>query len=171
LATSAEPARRRARPKLGVPPWSLVLAAVVLAADQLTKHWAVSHLSDGHAVHVLWTLRFHLTFNSGMAFSRGRGLGPIIGVVALLVVVVLLLSLRRQGSKLATVAVALVIGGAAGNVADRLFRSGDGFLRGEVIDFIDLQWWPVFNLADAALVVGGVLLVVSALFADRPAAT
>jgi signal peptidase II len=112
---------------------------------------------------VLWTLRFHLTFNSGMAFSRGRGLGPIIGVVALVVVVVLLLSLRRQGSKLATVAVALVIGGAAGNVADRLFRNGDGFLRGEVVDFIDLQWWPVFNVADSAIVVGVALLALNAL--------
>ena len=53
----------------------------------------------------------------------------------------------------------MVIGGAIGNVCDRLFRSGNGFLRGEVIDFIDLQWWPVFNVADIAITVGGVLLI------------
>ena len=68
------------------------------------------------------SLRFNLTFNSGMAFSQGRGVGPFIGVVALVVIVVLLVSLRRTGSMLSAVGIGLVIGGAIGNVSDRLFR-------------------------------------------------
>jgi signal peptidase II len=56
------------------------------------------------------------------------------------------------------VAIGLVAGGALGNLIDRAFRAGDGFLGGGVVDFIDLQWWPVFNLADAAIVLGALLL-------------
>jgi signal peptidase II len=149
---------------------TVAVAALVLALDQLTKAWAVHALDDGHDVDVVWTLRFHLTFNGGMAFSQGRGLGPVIGVVAIVVVAVLLISLRRTGSVVASVAVGLVVGGAAGNIFDRLFRSGDGFLAGEVVDFIDLQWWPVFNMADAAVVVGGILLLVSTFFVADPSA-
>ena len=144
----------------------LPLAAVVVAADQATKHWAVNSLSDGHVVHVAWTLQFALGFNKGMAFSRATGLGPLIGVIAMLAVVWLLSSLRRTGSALSAVGMALVAGGAAGNVVDRLLR-GDGWFRGAVVDFIDLQWWPVFNIADSAITVGGCLLVLGALRAAR----
>jgi len=147
---------------------TVAVATLVVLVDQLTKTWAVNALDDGHDVDVVWTLRFHLTFNGGMAFSQGRGLGPVIGVIAIVVVVVLLLSLRRAGSMVAAVAVGLVVGGAAGNILDRLLRSGHGFLGGEVVDFIDLQWWPVFNVADAAVVVGGVLLLASSFRAAEP---
>jgi signal peptidase II len=147
---------------------TVAVALLVVAVDQLTKAWAVSALGDGHDIDVVWTLRFHLTFNGGMAFSQGRGLGPIIGIVGIVVVAVLLISLRRTGSTMASVAVGLVVGGAAGNILDRIFRSGDGFLSGEVVDFIDLQWWPVFNVADAAVVVGGILLLLSTVFVPDP---
>jgi len=148
---------------------TVAVAALVVLLDQLTKTWAVNALDDGHDVDVIWTLRFHLTFNGGMAFSQGRGLGPVIGIVAIIVVVILLVSLRRTGSTVAAVAVGLVVGGAAGNILDRLFRSGDGFLKGEVVDFIDPQWWPVFNVADAAVVIGGILLLVSTALASDAA--
>lgn len=148
---------------------TVAVATLVVLVDQLTKTWAVNALDDGHDVDVVWTLRFHLTFNGGMAFSQGRGLGPVIGVVAIIVVAILLVSLRRTGSTVAAVAVGLVVGGAAGNILDRLFRSGDGFLKGEVVDFIDLQWWPVFNVADAAVVIGGILLLVSTALASDAA--
>ena len=149
----------------------LTVAAVVAAADQLTKAWALERLDGGRDIDLFWTLRLHLTFNRGMAFSRGRGFGPVIGVVAIVVVAILVGSLRRigGGGTLSAVAVGLVIGGAVGNLVDRVARSDDGFLQGAVVDFIDLQWWPVFNLADAALTIGGALLVLSALHADRPA--
>jgi signal peptidase II len=139
-------------------PTVLAVAVAVVVVDQLSKWWALDSLSDGHIVSVVWTLQFNLTFNSGMAFSRGQGLGPIIGVLAFVVVIVLVGSLARTATGVARIAVGLVIGGAIGNLCDRVFRSGGGFLRGRVIDFIDLRWWPVFNAADAAIVVGGVLL-------------
>lgn len=145
---------------------TVAVAAAVVVVDQLTKSWAVNALDD-HDIDVVWTLRLHLTFNGGMAFSQGRGWGPVISVVALVVVVVLLLSLRKGGSTLSAVAVGLVVGGAAGNVVDRIFRSGSGFLGGEVVDFIDFQWWPVFNVADASIVIGGILLVVTSYFSAR----
>jgi signal peptidase II len=92
-----------------------------------------------------------------MAFSQGTGIGPIIGVIGMLVVVYLLIGMRRS-SVSGAVFVGLVAGGAAGNIVDRLFR-GEAWLHGAVVDFIDLQWWPVFNIADAAICIGGALLV------------
>jgi signal peptidase II len=150
---------------------SVGIAAVVVLLDQATKRWAVSTLVDGHTVDVIGSLRFNLTFNSGMAFSQGRGAGPLIGLVALVVIVVLLISLRRNGSMLSAVGIGLVIGGAIGNVLDRVFRSGEGVLGGAVVDFIDLQWWPVFNVADMAVTVGGVILVLGSVLAGRHAPT
>lgn len=144
----------------------LPLAAVVVVLDQASKHWAVNSLSGGRTIHVVWTLRLALGFNSGMAFSRGTGLGPVIGVIATIAVAWLLLSLRKAGSRLSAVGMALVGGGAAGNVVDRFFR-GEGWLRGSVVDFIDLRWWPAFNVADSAITVGGCLLVIGALMATR----
>ncbi|HET9602530.1 MAG TPA: signal peptidase II [Acidimicrobiales bacterium] len=146
---------------------SVGIAALVLLLDQLTKSWAVNELAGGRIIDVVGSLRFNLTFNSGMAFSQARGAGPIVGVVALGVIVVLLVSLRRTGSVLSAVGIGLVIGGALGNVADRVFRAGEGFLGGSVVDFIDVQWWPVFNVADMAVTVGGALLVVGSVLAGR----
>lgn len=145
---------------------SLALAVLWVALDQVTKSWAVAHLSDGRTVDVIGSLRFNLSFNSGMAFGKGQGLGPILGVVALVVVVYLLLGLRVDGSRLGVIAVGLVVGGAAGNVCDRLFR-GEAWFRGAVVDFIDLQWWPVFNIADIGVTIGGLLLVVASIW-GRP---
>jgi signal peptidase II len=141
------------------------IALLVVLIDQVTKTWAVNALDNGRIIHVVWTLQFKLGFNSGMAFSQGEGIGPIIGVVALIAVVVLLISLRRTGSTLSSLGVALVCGGAAGNVIDRLFR-GEAWLRGAVVDFIDLQWWPVFNIADAAITSGAVLLLISTFLSE-----
>lgn len=135
------------------------VAAAVLVLDQGTKAWAETALADGEARHVVWTLRFLLHHNSGMAFSQGLGKGPIIAVVALVVVGLLAWSLRHQRSRLYTVCVGLVIGGALGNVVDRLARAEDGFLSGRVVDFIDFQWWPVFNVADMGVVVGAACLM------------
>ncbi len=139
--------------------WSLLLgvAAAVLAADQLTKWWAVETL-DTRTIDVVWTLRLHLTINYGSAFSLARGRGAVISLLALVVVAVLLRSGRYATRPGTAVAIGLVFGGALGNLIDRAFREGDGLLGGGVVDFIDLQWWPVFNIADAAIVVGALLL-------------
>ncbi len=137
---------------------SLAIAAVIVGLDQLTKDWALGRLGDGDAIHVIWTLQFNLAFNTGMAFGRAQGLGPLIAVIATVVVVGLLVSLRRSASALSTVAIGSVVGGAVGNLVDRVFRA-DGFLDGSVVDFIDFQWFPIFNVADIAINVGGILLV------------
>jgi signal peptidase II len=140
---------------------ALLIALIVVVLDQLTKWWAVTHLDD-RDVDLVGSLRLHLAQNTGMAFSKGTGLGPIIGVVALLVVVGLLVSIGRESSPLYTPAVGLIVGGAVGNLLDRMFRA-PGWFRGGVVDFIDLQWWPIFNVADIGVTVGGVLLLLSTL--------
>ena len=141
---------------------SLLISAVIVLLDQISKAWALRDLADGRIIHVIWTMQFNLTFNRGMAFSRGTGIGPIIGVIALVVVVLLLLSLRRADNALTRVATGLIIGGAVGNILDRLFR-GSGWMRGAVIDFIDFQWWPVFNVADMAIMIGAATMMVAML--------
>ena len=139
---------------------SLLVAIAVAMLDQLTKAWALRGLADGHIIDVIWTMQFNLTYNRGMAFSRGTGLGPIIGVIGLVVVVMLLLSLRRADNVLTRLATGLIVGGAVGNILDRLFR-GSGWMRGAVIDFIDFQWWPVFNVADMAIMIGAATMIVA----------
>jgi len=141
---------------------SLLISAVIVLLDQVSKAWALIDLADGRIIHVIWTMQFNLTYNRGMAFSRGTGIGPIIGVIGLVVVVLLLLSLRRADNALTRVATGLIIGGAVGNILDRLFR-GSGWMRGAVIDFIDFQWWPVFNVADMAIMIGAATMMVAML--------
>jgi len=136
------------------------IIAGILVLDQVTKTWALRALDDGRIIELFWTLQFNLAFNTGMAFSRGGGMGPVIGVISMAVVVVLLVTMRRHRSRATVVAGATVVGGALGNIVDRLFR-GDAWLRGAVVDFIDLQWWPIFNVADMAVVLGGIALAVA----------
>ena len=152
-------------------PWRapILIALGVILLDQLTKHWALNALSDGRIIDVVWTLQFNLAFNSGMAFSRGRGLGPYIAVVATLVIVWLLVSLRSGGTKLGAFGMGCLIGGAAGNLLDRLFR-GDAWLRGSVVDFIDFGWFPIFNVADIAVNVGAMALILNSILVSRAAA-
>ena len=147
----------------------LLVAACVVLVDQLTKHWALNALSDRGPIHVIWTLQWNLAYNTGMAFSRGEGMGPIIGLLALGVAGMIVWSMRRQSSVVASVAAGLVLGGALGNLADRLFR-GDAWLQGAVVDFIDLKWFPIFNVADIAVNLGGILFVLWALFGQHEGA-
>ena len=142
-------------------------AVLVVVVDQLTKAWAVDVLDDRN-IDLFWTLRLNLIYNTGMSFGAGQDWGPVIGVVAMVVVVVLLLGLRRQPGRLSDTAVGLIVGGAVGNLIDRLFRQ-EGWLRGGVVDFVDLQWFPIFNVADAAITVGGGLLVLASYLHGRAA--
>ncbi len=136
--------------------WIALSAAFVIAADQWSKYWAVNALSD-RSIDVFWKLRFYLTANTGFAFSTGQGLGPILGLVAIAVVVVLWRMRSRFSGFMSTLALGFVLGGACGNLIDRALRT-PGWGRGAVVDFIDLQFWPVFNVADMAIVVGVLLL-------------
>ncbi|HEY8544207.1 MAG TPA: signal peptidase II [Acidimicrobiales bacterium] len=139
-------------------PLLLAVAAFVFAADQLSKWWAVETL-DTRIIDVVGSLRFRLALNHGAAFSLSQGRGPLISVLALVVVAVLLRTGRHATRPLAALALGMVVGGALGNLADRAFREGEGFLGGGVVDFIDLQWWPIFNVADMGVVCGAILLV------------
>jgi signal peptidase II len=133
------------------------VAVILVVVDQLTKWWALDTL-DTRTIDIVWTLRLNLAFNSGMAFGQGEGFGPVIAVLAPVVIIVLVMSIRHEASRLADVAVGLVVGGAIGNLIDRMFRD-EAWLRGSVVDFIDLQWFPIFNVADMGITIGGGLLV------------
>jgi signal peptidase II len=145
----------------------VAIALAVIALDQLTKHWAVTSLGTDREIDLFWTLRLNLAFNNGMAFGQGQGFGPVIAVVATVVIVYLLVSLQTEASPMGTIGMGLLIGGAAGNLIDRLFRGDDGFLQGGVVDFIDLQWFPIFNIADIAINVGAALLILNSILSAR----
>ncbi len=136
------------------------VAAVVVALDQATKHWALQALADG-PIDLVGSLRLKLTFNDGAAFSVGGGRTTLIAVAALVVSVVLVGLGMRAEKRLWALGLGVVLGGALGNLADRAFRAGGGVLGGHVVDFVDVGWWPVFNVADAALWVGIGLLLLS----------
>jgi signal peptidase II len=145
------------------------VALVVVVLDQLTKWWALAALTEPtRIIDLVWTLRLRVIYNTGTAFSLTSDSGPYVSVIALVIVAFLLHSSRHQRSPWVLVSYGMVVGGTVGNMLDRIFRDGnDGLLGGAVIDFVDLQWFPVFNLADAALVVGiGLLLVVGFLTDD-----
>jgi signal peptidase II len=138
------------------------VAVVVVAADQASKSWAVDRLSRG-PIHVVWKLDLELTYNSGAAFSFAQGWAPVLGGVAVIAVLVMLGAVRRVQSTAIAVALGLVVGGALGNLADRVIRSH----RGAVVDFIALHFWPTFNVADSCVVVGGILAAVLLWRAER----
>lgn len=142
--------------KLGARLFAVI--ALIIACDQITKSWAVSSLSDGHVVKVIGSLQFNLGYNSGIAFSQAQNLGALVGVVGLIAVALLIRAMLRAPHALGAFGFAFIVAGALGNLIDRIFR-GDGWLHGRVVDFIDVQWWPVFNVADSAITVGAVLLL------------
>lgn len=131
------------------------VAALVVVVDQVTKSWAVHRLSHGD-IHVIWKLDLELTYNTGASFGVARGWGPVIGGVAVTIVVLLLASVRHVRSDALTVAMGLVIGGALGNLCDRIVRGH----HGAVVDFIALHFWPTFNVADSCIVVGAIAAAV-----------
>lgn len=161
---SAHPSRRRRSVLV-----TLAVAAVVVGLDQWSKHWAEHALADGVRRHVIWTLQFNLAHNSGMAFSTGTGAGRFIGLAAAVIVVCIAVAATRIDRTVVAVAAGMVLGGAIGNLLDRIFR-GTGVLNGAVIDFIDFQWFPVFNVADIGVDVGAAVFVCWSLFAGRRSA-
>ena len=134
-----------------------IASGVVLCLDQITKAWALAALED-RIIDLVWTLRLRLVYNTGFAFSTGSGLGPVLALVALVIVGVLWSSRRRVQGIWGAMGLGGIIGGALGNLADRVFR-GAAWGRGAVVDFIDLQWWPVFNVADASITIGLVMVL------------
>ena len=137
------------------------LAASVVVIDALTKRWASIALTGEPMVLIPGFLELSFTENPGAAFSLFQNAGPILGVAAIGVTIGLLWSLRRERPMLEVCAFGLIVGGALGNLLDRLSR-GDGFLDGHVIDWINLWWIPTFNVADMSITIAVVLLLIQA---------
>ena len=141
----------------------IAVALVVLAVDLLTKVVVVDRLADRAPIRLLGgLLHLTLTRNSGAAFGLGPGATVLFTVVALAVVVVIVRTAARMRSLRWAATLGLLLGGALGNLSDRMFRSPGPF-RGSVVDWIQLPHWPVFNVADSAIVVGGLLVVLLSL--------
>lgn len=134
-------------------PTTLLTAALVILVDQVTKSIAVAELSSG-PVHLIGPLSLQLQYNTGIAFSIGRGDTVAIVIVVVALVAGLLLFGQRAPTRLAAISIGLITGGALSNLSDRLFRGHDG----GVVDFIHTTFWPTFNLADASITIGCVLL-------------
>lgn len=142
-------------------------AAVVYALDRMTKLWVEAALAGRPPIEIVpGVLSFNYTTNSGGAFGLGRSAPWVFaGATVLVSVVIVFVSFRLDRRPLA-LALGLILGGALGNLTDRILN-GPG-LSGSVIDFIDLQVWPVFNLADASIVVGAIVLAMSSARREEP---
>jgi len=154
------PTRGRVRPEIIL--WvTVALTAFVL--DQATKWWAEDALADGQPRQIVGDLlQFRLVYNPGAAFSTGTSYTVLLTVVALAVIVVVAKLASKLQSRAWAIALGLILGGALGNVTDRIFRDPAPF-RGEVVDFIELPHWPIFNVADCAITVAAVLFVLLSL--------
>jgi signal peptidase II len=137
----------------------LAVAAVVLVLDIVTKVLAVKLLIPGQPVPIIGdTVTWTLVRNSGAAFSMATGYTWMLTVIATGVVVGIFWMGRRLVSPWWAIGLGMILGGAMGNLVDRFFRS-PGPLRGHVVDFLSIGWWPVFNVADPSVVGGAILLV------------
>jgi signal peptidase II len=150
------PARRRVAIVIGT-------AVGIVALDQLTKAWAVASLADGPVRVIGDFAQLRLTRNSGAAFSSFRGATPLLAVGAIVVAVLLVRLAARTTDTWLLVGLSLFLGGALGNLCDRIFRA-PGVLSGHVVDFVDVGRWPTFNVADSALTIGAVIVVVRSLW-------
>jgi signal peptidase II len=147
-------------PRRGVPASYVVLTAlVVVALDQATKVAAVEELSTRPPVDLVpGVLDLTLTRNSGAAFSLGEGSTIVLTLVSAIVVAAIVRVSRRVSTRGWALALGGIAGGALGNLLDRLLREPD-VGRGHVVDWIHLSHWPVFNLADSAIVLSGIAMV------------
>jgi signal peptidase II len=140
----------------------LAVAAVVLAVDVVSKIVVAATIEPGESIRLLGGFLYLTDFrNVGAAFSFAQGATILFSVIAIAVAVVIVRTSRRLRSAAWATALGLVLGGALGNLSDRIFRA-PGLFRGGVVDFISIlspdgHVWPVFNAADSAIVCGGIL--------------
>jgi signal peptidase II len=143
------------------------VAAAVYVLDRLTKVLAERHLQGRSPVEIIpevFQLRF--TTNPGGAFGLFGGLTWLFVTTSIVVALVIVLVSRSVPARTSAVGLGLILGGALGNLTDRVVR-GPGF-SGEVVDFLDFRVWPVFNVADSGIVVGALILLVAGLRRERP---
>lgn len=147
-----------------------LVAAGVVALDLVTKRWAAIHFVDAPVVVIPGALRFTYTENSGAAFSMFQDAGVFLGLAALVAVVAMVWSLRKVKSMPEVVGLGMIMGGALGNLIDRVAR-GVGLFDGHVIDWIQFPNFPVFNLADSSITVAVGLLLIASWRSERSTKT
>lgn len=158
-----KPASEASRYFAAGPTVMLVIGLVVVLADQITKIAAVALIEPGRPIELIGeTVRLVLIRNPGAAFSMGTSVTAVLSIVAVIVVVGLIWFSRKVHSRWWAWGLGLILGGAAGNLVDRLLRD-PGVLRGHVVDFMSVGWWPVFNVADSCLVAGVIVIAVAVL--------
>lgn len=145
----------------------VAIGAVVVLVDQLVKNWALGSLDDGPINVIGDFFRLLLVFNSGAAFSMGENATPVFSILATVVVLGLLWFATRVRNEWWAIGLGLILGGAAGNLGDRIFRA-PSFLHGHVVDYLSFGAFPVFNIADASLTVGVVVIALAVLFGRDP---
>jgi signal peptidase II len=164
-AETAKPAGRRRLTTL------LIIAAVLFGLDLLTKCLAVAFIDPGESVPIIGDFaRFTLVRNPGAAFSMATGMTWLLTLIAAAVVIGVIRIGRTLRSLWWAIGLGMVLGGALGNLVDRIFRY-PGPLQGHVVDFVAVGWWPVFNVADSAIVCGAILLVALTVFGFEPDGT
>ncbi|GAA4480426.1 signal peptidase II [Rhodococcus olei] len=152
-------------------PMLILVAAAVLILDLVTKIAVVHYLDPFRPVRVIGdVVTLKLIRNPGAAFSMATGMTWLLTLVAIAVVVGVIKIGRTLRSAWWALGLGLVLGGALGNLIDRLFRA-PGPLQGHVVDFVSVGWWPVFNVADSGIVCGAILLVALTLFGINPDGT
>jgi signal peptidase II len=149
--------------------WLYATAGLTYLADRITKLWAERALAGRPPVTVIpGVVQLNYTTNSGGAFGLGQSAPWVFAAATILVAAAIVASSFRLRNGPTAVALGLILGGAFGNLTDRVAR-GDGLLSGRVVDFIDFHVWPVFNVADSAIVIGAVLLALSGIRREREA--
>jgi len=144
----------------------VVVAIAAVVADQVTKHIVASQLALDEEVKVIGPFSIHHVHNSGIAFGLLSSATAVVIVLTGLAVGWMLVFFARSGARhpVLPVALGLVIGGSVSNLVDRV-------RLGHVTDFLDLEWWPAFNLADSFIVIGVAILLAALVAADRPRAS
>ena len=141
----------------------LVTAAIVLAFDIATKVWAVSRLENQSDIQILGEyLKFSFVRNPGAAFSIGTSSTWIFTTIAIAVTIAILALSKQVTNRAWAISLGGLLGGAIGNLVDRIFRSPEPFL-GHVVDFISVPNYPMFNISDSAVVISAIAMVVLSL--------
>ncbi|WP_395389048.1 signal peptidase II [Clavibacter michiganensis] len=168
MTTAPAAARRPRTSRPVVVALAVVVVVVGFVLDQLSKRWAVDALGGGETIPLFPTARFALVYNPGVSFGMGAEVGPLltVGIMALALGLVVWVGwqIRHRASLLQVLLLSAVLAGALGNLFDRITRAEDGPLSGHVVDFIAVEWFAVFNVADILTVCGMIAWALTTVF-------